>query len=229
MPKWFQGREGAQGTIQTMEAAIPLPSLRLVYALKDRETGQKRDVIVNKFEMRNVWFDRHLGIKKRYRVIAGLGVKVPWPHKDPKQHPEYDGDTLRVDVESQTWVPTLLTPPMPSSVIDELRNKYSKFRDRHEESYLAKKVAEDQAAARERKRLKMATITPLKEAQSKERREKRTGAKTPLTQEMLRTIGEVMAKKQNLGDGSAKEAASASRFRHRTARSGAGPDIQPRL
>lgn len=36
---------------------------------------------------------------------------------------------------------------MPPSVIDELRNKFSKFRDRHDDEYIAKKKLEDEEVA----------------------------------------------------------------------------------
>jgi len=38
---------------------------------------------------------------------------------------------------------------MPGNVIDECRNKYSAFRDRHEAEYVAKKTAEDELVSRE--------------------------------------------------------------------------------
>lgn len=52
-------------------------------------------------------------------------------------------DTSRVDVEASTFVASLGEPPMPSTVIDELRNKYSKFRTRHDPEYLRQKMLED--------------------------------------------------------------------------------------
>ena len=45
-------------------------------------------------------------------------------------------DTLRIDVDTQTWTPTLLRAPLPGTVIDELRGKYSVFRTRHDADYL---------------------------------------------------------------------------------------------
>lgn len=181
-----------------MEAAIPLPSLRLVHALTDPETGQKRDVIVKKIVIRDAWFDRHLGIHRSFRMIPGLDVEVPWPKKERKEPVEHDCDTLRLEVEAKTWVPTLLTRPMPSSVIDELRNRYSKFRSRHDEWYVAKKTAEEEQAKAEKRRLNKAGMTPREELKAKRREEweatKDVPKNPPLSEEMLRSIGEIMAK-----------------------------------
>lgn len=52
-------------------------------------------------------------------------------------------DTSRVDIEASTFVASLKEPPMPSTVIDELRNKYSRFRTRHDPEYLREKMLED--------------------------------------------------------------------------------------
>lgn len=184
--------------VRSMEAAIPLPSVRLVHKMTDPETGHTRDVIIEKLVLRDVWHDKHLGIHRRDRIIPGLGVRIPWPGKEPKEEREYDEDTVRLDVEAKTWVPTLLTPPMPTSIIDELRNKYSAFRDRHDEEYLAKKMAEDREAAMKKKALSLAVMTPLQEAKRRERKEKKAKGYAPLTEDTLAKIGEVMAKNMRL-------------------------------
>ena len=165
-----------------------------MHKLTDPETGHARDVVVRKLILRDVWHDNHLNIHRRDRIIPGLDVKVPWPKKPPKEQSEHDVDTLRMDVELKTWIPTLLAPPMPATVIDELRNKYSKFRDRHDEAYVAKKVAEDEAAKARKKRLGQAASTPLQEAKRKERREKKALGYGDLSEQILAKIGEVMAK-----------------------------------
>ena len=41
---------------------------------------------------------------------------------------EFNGDMLHDGVEEVTWVPTLVKEPFPGSVIDELRNKHSKYK-----------------------------------------------------------------------------------------------------
>jgi large subunit ribosomal protein L24 len=97
----------------------------------------------------------------------------------------------------RTWVPTLLTPPMPETVIDELRNKYSVFRHRHDEEYIARKMAEDEEQAKKKSMVEMMR-TPLKEVNRRARKERKKMGKGTLTKEMLARIGEVMAKKRGL-------------------------------
>ena len=48
-----------------------------------------------------------------------------------------------MEVETPTWVPSLQSAPFPSSVLDELRNKYSKYRTRHDPEWAEQKKLED--------------------------------------------------------------------------------------
>lgn len=170
--------------IRSMEAPVPVSAVRLVYPFPHPETGIVRDVII-----KNIIADSNV------RHIPGLGAKIPWPAKEPEQHEDHDDDTLRMEVEAQTWVPTLLRPPMPSSVIDELRNKYSVFRNRHDEEYIAKKKAED-AETQRRKSMGAVMRTPIKQLNRQERAEKKARGKPELSEDMLARIGEVMRSKQ---------------------------------
>jgi large subunit ribosomal protein L24 len=175
-----------QRPVRTMEQPVSLSSVRLVFPLTDPETGITRDVIVKKLVNGKVSFDRHTGKQKWSRIIPGLDIK------------DFLVDTLRLDVESKTFVPTLLRPPMPSSVINELRNKYSIFRTRHDPEYIAEKIAEDQEKEA-KKRLAEEMRTPLKEINRKERKLRKAKGKGKLTKKMLEKIGEVIAKKRQLG------------------------------
>lgn len=110
---------------------------------------------------------------------------------------DFDIDTLRIDAEEETWIPTLLRAPMPGTVIDELRNKYSAFRSRHEESYVAMYEREDVRDVRreERRRFGMGgMMTPLRELHVKERRERGKRREEGVSEEVLGRIGEVMAR-----------------------------------
>lgn len=91
------------------------------------------------------------------RYVEPQNVRIPWPAVDEPEYKDEDVDTLRIQVEDKSFLPTLLRPPMPPSVIDELRNKFSKFRDRHDDDYIAKKIKEDEEVAHlsERARLTM--------------------------------------------------------------------------
>jgi large subunit ribosomal protein L24 len=173
---------------RSVEKPVPLSSVRLIFPLTDPETGVTRDVIVKKL------------------IIPGLNIKVPWPRTQPKEHEDYAADTLRVDVEVKNFVPTLLTPPMPGSVIDELRNKYSVFRTRHDPEYIAAKMKEDEEKDAAKK-LSEQMRTPLKEVNRRERKLKKAKGKGKLTKEMLEKIGQVIAKKRQM----ALDAAGVSR------------------
>ena len=122
-------------------------------------------------------------------------MKVPWPATQPKERKDFPGDTLRLEVESKTFVPTLLHPPIPGSVIDELRNKYSAFRTRHDPEYIAAKMQED-AEKEEKKKLTDQMMTPLREANRLERKLKKAKGEGKLTDAMKERIGRLIAEKR---------------------------------
>jgi hypothetical protein len=136
VPEWMQKMEQSDVPVRSMEAPVPLASVRLVYPLTDTETGETRDVIVKKLVNTAIFHSKALGRAFWKRMIPGLNVVVPWPKLPEAEKKDHDCDTLRLDVETRTFVPTLLRPPMPESIIDELRNKYSKFRTRHDPEYI---------------------------------------------------------------------------------------------
>ena len=181
--------------VRSIEKPIKLSSVKLVVPLPDAETGTVRDVIVRDITNGNIFYDRHSGHKRWTRFIAGLYTVIPWPKRVPVKHVDHDCDTLRMDVETRTFVPTLLKPPMPSSVIDELRNKFSIFRTRHEESYIEQRIAEEEAKE-EKKRSVRLMQTPVNEINRKIRREKKALGKGELTPEMLAKIGQVIEQKK---------------------------------
>jgi large subunit ribosomal protein L24 len=183
--------------VRSVEKPVPLTSVRLVFPLTDATTGTTRDVIVKKLINGKIWHDRHLGTTRWSRFIPGLNIKVPWPKTEPKERKDYPSDTLRLDVEVRSFVPTLLRPPMPGSVIDELRNKYSAFRTRHDPEYIEAKVKEEQEKEEKKKMIEQMR-TPLKEINRRERKLRKAKGKGKLTREMLERIGRVIAKKRQL-------------------------------
>lgn len=154
-----------------------------------------RDVVIKELRRNKNPPKRSTDSRPR-RYIAGLDppTMIPYPEKEPEEFEDNDIDTLRIEVEERTWVPTLRRPPMPPSIIDELRNKYSKFRDRHDDSFIAKKLREDEEAAEKKKTSAKKMMTPLKELHRKERAEKKARGKPQLSEETLQKIGEVMAR-----------------------------------
>jgi len=207
-PYAISAEEQDKRPLRSVEQPISLESIRLVTPLKDAETGVIRDVIVKEVTRGNIYFDKYGG-RKWTRMIPGLNIKIPWVKQEAQTYEDYAGDTVRLDVERKTFVPSLLTPPMPSSVIDELRNRYSIFRTRHEPEYIEKKQLEEEEKL-ERKKLAKKMRTPLNEANRKARKERKKLGKGKLTPEMLEKIGQVIAGKRNLvmdAVGVSKEAA----------------------
>ncbi|KAK5116672.1 hypothetical protein LTR62_007346 [Meristemomyces frigidus] len=202
VPKWMT-REEEQGGQQL--SAVPRPmsinDVRLVYPLPDPTTGIPRDVIIDRLINANWAYDK---LKREWtqgdRVIPGTNTIIPWPETIEDEPEDYDIDTLRNTVEIETFRPWLLAPPMPLSVIDELRGKYSRFRTRHEHEYLEKKGAED-AKVERRKGLIAGMRTPLQEL-GEARRRKREVEERELSEGQLAAIGRVIAGEQARAVGS---------------------------
>lgn len=181
-----------QDPIRTTEAPFPLSAVRLVFPLRHAETGAIRDVIIKELK-RTPISERKQGRDGRYVADTEPHIYIPFPETEKEDQPEHEIDTLRIEVEEKTWTPTLTRPPMPPSVIDELRNKYSIFRDRHDESWV--KAREKLAAEREREarvREEM-MLTPLEELHRLKKLKKSEVVKEPLDSEILMRIGELMA------------------------------------
>ncbi|KAI1754730.1 hypothetical protein F4782DRAFT_491298 [Xylaria castorea] len=176
-----------------LEVPIPISAVRLVHPITDPRTGTTQDVIINKLVHRGLVTDRQTGKRRWDRIVPGLNISIPWPVKDDLIIVENKVDTMRIDVEEKTFVPTLLRPPMPEAIIDELRNRYSRFRTRHESEYIARIEAAEQVK-KDRVKLVESIRTPLQEFHRAERENKKKKGKPRLTLEMLEKIGEVIAK-----------------------------------
>jgi large subunit ribosomal protein L24 len=177
----------------SLELPIPISGVRLVHPVRDPVTGETKDVIINQLKHGYFNHDRLTGKVSWSRFVPGLNIVIPWPVPADKEVVDYPVDTLRIDVEARTFVPTLLRPPMPENVIDELRGKYSRFRTRHEPEYIARLEAEDQAK-KDRVKLMDSMRSPLQELHRAERENKKKKGKPRLTLEMLEEIGKVIAK-----------------------------------
>lgn len=192
-PEYILEAESDKRPIRTLELPIPLSAVRLVYPLPNPELGSLRDVIIAELR-RSSNGERSLGYGGRYVAGTEPRIYIPFPEKPIEENMEYEIDTLRIEVEEKTWTPTLFQPPMPTSIIDELRNKYSIFRDRHDEGYIRKRdrlAAELENGRSEKKEL---MLTPLEEYHRMKVLEKSRTVQKPLDDEMLSNIGEVMAR-----------------------------------
>jgi len=177
---------------------LPMSDVRLVLALEDSE-GNFRDVVVDKVVVKphsNYDIKHNNADKRGRRYIPGLNKDIPWPPMEEPEHELNDVDTQRIDLDPDTWKPSLMTYPFPPSVLDELRNKYSKFRTRHDPEYIALKEAQAAAGPRTKVLAQMAS-TPMQELIERNKKE-RAERQKDLTEEQLATIGEVMARARRL-------------------------------
>ncbi|GAB1731250.1 hypothetical protein NU195Hw_g4221t1 [Hortaea werneckii] len=207
IPEWMQEERGADPEpIHSMPRSFSINDVRLVYPLPDPETGIPRDVVIDRLININYEFDK---AKKEWtqgdRLIPGTNTIIPWPEKADEYHEDFENDTLRLNVDEQTFRPFLLHPPMPLSVIDELRNKFSRFRTRHDWDFIERKELEDERVEK-RKELAKGMRTPLQEL-AEVRRKEREEKQRDLSDEQLAKIGEVIAAErakatQTLRDGS---------------------------
>lgn len=180
---------------------MPIWAVRLVHPLRDPETGKVRDVIINELAPTGIIHDKPTGRETWERIVPSMNIKIPWPRAFEESEREgakqlkvdHECDTLGQYVRKRTFVPTLLKPPMPISIIDELRNRYSKFRTRHDPEYIAKKEAEEREKIA-RRRAASSMRTPLQELNAIIREERRQRGQPVLTDEMLVKIGEMMAR-----------------------------------
>ncbi|KAL9067344.1 MAG: hypothetical protein Q9161_006952 [Pseudevernia consocians] len=205
--------------IQSVPHPIPLSSIRLVHRIADPYTGVETDKIISrlipfpeekKAEIRAESRAENIGRREMQHRLAGrtipgsnevygnwLEIPLPRPVADKEIASEYDSDTLRYEVEETTWTPTLVSAPMPGGVIDELRNKYSRFRTRHDAGYQlaldnrARRKAEYKAWVESGGSMSM---TPTKEASRVEKEKLKEKGEPRLEKEVLERIGEVMAR-----------------------------------
>ncbi|KAK4122920.1 hypothetical protein N657DRAFT_672687 [Parathielavia appendiculata] len=190
----FLSQKG-QAPVQQIKGRIPISAIRLVHPLPDPMTGVTRDVIIRELKPVGIIHDRPTRKVFYGRMVPGPNVRIPWPKQTPKQWPDHAFDTLRLEVEERTFVPTLLRPPMPETVLDELRNKYSKFRTRHMPEYVAEiEAREAEKKARQKGARAGEMLLPVQEYNRKMRELRRERGQPVLSEEMLEKIGEVIAR-----------------------------------
>lgn len=189
LPAWFPREEGDTRKVVETPAPFPIEDVRLVYPLPDPKTGIPKDVVIEKL------LPVYMGKGETERCIPGTKTLIPWPDEAEEEHEETSNDTERSALEEVTFQPYLLHPPMPTSVIDELRNKRSRFRTRHEWEFVQEKTREDEEAER-RKELPKTMRTPLKELAELRARQKAAEGEKGLSVEQLAKIGEVIAQER---------------------------------
>ncbi|KAL8397740.1 hypothetical protein RB594_004445 [Gaeumannomyces avenae] len=191
IPEFLRHKANGNSTAP-YHSSLPVSAVRLVHPMRDPETGETRDVVIRELVARDRVYDRPTGRREWNRMVPGLNVLIPWPERAREEHEDQPSDTLRIEVEKRTYVPTLSAPPMPAAVVDELRNRFSKFRTRHTDEYVAAKQAEVDAKKARAAGLADTMLTPIQEY-NRVQRERRAATPPPvLTEAMLEKIGEVM-------------------------------------
>lgn len=168
---------GIKSEVLPQNMPVPMDDVRLVFAMTDGKTT--KDYIVQHAHAGRPYVERpHWSKMPKYtRYVSGLNIRIPWPTEEEPQYEDGAFDTTRMEVEENTWVPSLDNPPFPSTIIDELRNKYSRFRTRHDEEYVREKIMDEY---RQEYLSKQAILTPagelkkLKVEQSIQSRQART-------------------------------------------------------
>lgn len=131
-----------QNPIFYREMPLHYDDVRLVHVMIDPQTNKAEDMVVANVEVRNIRYNRRLGKVSKQRFIAGTDIMIPWPSVEKPEPKDEVYDTRLMDVEEETYTPTLLQPPVPEGLIDELRNKYSKYRVRHDPEFIERKEKE---------------------------------------------------------------------------------------
>lgn len=209
IPEWIDQQAGVEKQeLQSISRYIPVEDVRLVYPLPDPESGVPKDTIVERLE----------GIKRRSprevkrgmeeghqwdRYIPGTNTVIPWPAMAENTEESFEVDTPAMSVAERSFRPYLLAAPMPVSVIDELRNKYSKFRTRHEPEFIEQKEAEAERVER-RKGLGKTMRTPLQEL-AEVRAKQKKAAERELSEEQLARIGEVIEREEKKAVGGVRD------------------------
>lgn len=145
VPDWAKASMALDTDIVAQGLPVPIDDIRHVIALTDPETGITKDCIIEHAYAGPPYFERPAWSKlpRFSRYVSGLDWEIPWPTEEAPEIKDGEWDTLRYEVDQVTWVPPLDNPPFPSTVLDELRNKYSRFRTRHDPEYVRERIIEE--------------------------------------------------------------------------------------
>lgn len=141
VPPW--ARENDSEKIVTDSMAIPIDDVRLICLLE--ENGKQYEAVAKHVHGGGPFLTRlNVDTPRHTRYISGENIRIPWPEENnAMKTTDEDGDTSRKEVEYETWTPSLEAAPFESSIMDELRNKYSKYRIRHDPAWVEARKLED--------------------------------------------------------------------------------------
>ena len=118
-------------------------------AMTDPETGQMKDTIVRALKGDAPYLEQEYGsnIPEHTRYIAGQNIKIEWPEPEIMEHEFHASDTSRQDVEEETYVPAILSTPMPEGVENELFVKHGWLKMKRDNTWIQTKIVEDARSA----------------------------------------------------------------------------------
>lgn len=176
--------------IQSVDMPLDLNDVLLVAMV----VNEDREVIVRHVQGGEPFYEREPGstIPRHTRYAAGTGEELAWPDPYVSNNERFESDTPRKYVDEITYIPEVLSGPLPKDVAAELEVKYSRKRTRHEDSWVARKIVEDARSAwYEQRRL----VTPAQqrlELLAKERQEQQQKGQTesPIWSEIRQETGQ---------------------------------------
>jgi len=120
------------------------------------------------------------------------------PFEEEKKANIWPGDTDEDAFKTTTFFPSLAMPPFDPSIIDDLRNKYSKFRTRHSEEFLLKMMEVDERQTIREKAKELLTPGLRGHNQQEHNKIGRAQTETVLHDDVLIQLGDAMSKKMNI-------------------------------
>lgn len=196
--------EELRNPYQAVDLPIPIADIRLVVPMRDDTTNEVKDIIVRHLRGGEPIVEREHGVStpKHTRYIEGLDIEIPWPEAKPPDYKAEECDTLRLTVEEKTYVPSI-NAPFPLSVMDELRNPFSRTRSRHEPEFIDKKLKEDALEVWKNSRR---LLTPRAEYLEQKAKEKRDAHPAEVSDDLQQLIRQEQAR--TMGRRKAEAAAS---------------------
>lgn len=187
------------GTDAVTDMPLSISDVRLVHPITDPKTGVTKDTIIKELkgvgadmQSETMTLDRWEYGQRWDRVVPSLNIIIPWPEVKPPKFETHARDTGREAVEDRSFYYNLVSAPMPSTVLDELRNKFSRFRTRHEGWYVAKKEHEESLKKKKSETVN-SMMSPADELYALKKAKKAAAKEPELSNEMLEKLGQIIS------------------------------------
>ncbi len=128
LPLFLSQQAGLESQKFEYAAPIHYSNVQLVGELPSTDLkGLKRSVIVKRVNRGKMFYNKDKKLLTWRRWIPGENLFLPWPRNE-RPITEGPSDTIEADVKASTFLETLHQAPLPLTLENELRTKYSKFR-----------------------------------------------------------------------------------------------------